>query len=171
MTFSPRTWVVGEIVTAAMLNAEIRDQIMSMLDAWTPYTPVFGSSGTAPAVGNGVITGRYMKIGRTVQFAVQMVVGTTTTYGSGNLNVSLPVGAATVAGGSPGVIEAAISRSTTPNFAVGRAPIPNGSATTGTIWMPSVVNAGDWDAWTFNTPWTIANGDVVRVYGTYQAAT
>ena len=71
MTFAPRTWVVGEVVDAAMLNAEIRDQFTSMFDAWTPYTPVWSATSTNPTIGNGSITGRYLKVGRTVHVAIR----------------------------------------------------------------------------------------------------
>src|SRR5881409_1184368 len=94
MTFAPRTWVVGEVVSAAIMNQEIRDQFNSMFAAWTTYTPTWTSSGTAPALGNGTITGRYMKIGRTVICHINMTSGSTSTYGTGNYNWSLPFQAA-----------------------------------------------------------------------------
>ncbi|MFI8294430.1 hypothetical protein ACIGCZ_00635 [Streptomyces nigra] len=94
MTFTPRTWVVGEVVSAATMNQEIRDQFNSMFAAWTSYTPTWTSSGTAPALGNGTILGRYMKIGRTVICHINMTTGSTSTYGTGNYSFSLPVQAA-----------------------------------------------------------------------------
>jgi hypothetical protein len=89
MTFAPRTWVVGEVVSAAIMNQEIRDQFNSMFGAWTPYTPVWTAS-TNPVLGNGTIIGRYMKFGRTVVCHINLVMGSTTTYGSGSYNFSLP---------------------------------------------------------------------------------
>lgn len=94
MTFTPRTWVVGEVVAAATMNTEIRDQFNSMFAAWTTYTPTWTSSGTAPAIGNGTLLGRYMKIGRTVICHINMTTGSLSTYGTGNYNWSLPVQAA-----------------------------------------------------------------------------
>lgn len=90
MTFAPRTWVVGEVVTAAELNQEIRDQFNSMFAAWTSYTPTWTASTTNPVLGNGSLTGRYMKIGRTVLVEINLTTGSTTTYGSGNYNWALP---------------------------------------------------------------------------------
>lgn len=49
-------------------------------EAWTSYTPTVG--GTGWSLGNGSVTGKYVRIGNTVHFAVQMVWGTTTTGGS-----------------------------------------------------------------------------------------
>ncbi|MFE4701470.1 hypothetical protein ACFRIC_30850 [Streptomyces sp. NPDC056738] len=94
MTFTPRTWVVGEVVSAAIMNQEVRDQFNSIFAAWTTYVPTWTSSGTAPALGNGTMVGRYMKIGRTVICHINMTTGSTSTYGTGNYNWSLPFTAA-----------------------------------------------------------------------------
>ncbi|MFI8531809.1 hypothetical protein ACIGMX_16405 [Streptomyces aquilus] len=91
MTFAPRTWIVGEVVSAATMNQEIRDQFNSMFAAWTSYTPTWTSTSTAPAIGNGTLTGRYMKIGRTVIVEINLIAGGTTTFGTGNYSFSLPV--------------------------------------------------------------------------------
>ena len=90
MTFAPRTWVVGEVVSAAVMNQEIRDQFNSFFGAWTTYTPAWTSSSTAPAIGNGTLTGRHMKLGRIVICHINLTTGSTTTYGSGNYSFSLP---------------------------------------------------------------------------------
>jgi hypothetical protein len=91
---TPRTWVVGEVVSAAQLNAEIRDQFNALLAAWTNYTPSWGAATTNPSIGDGTLAGRYQKIGRTVTFQINMTSGPTTTYGSGSYNWSLPVASA-----------------------------------------------------------------------------
>lgn len=84
MTFAPRTWVVGEVVTAALLNQEIRDQFNSFFGAWTAYTPSWGADGGAsPTLGNGTIVGRYLKTGRTVDWVMQLTWGSTTAPGGG----------------------------------------------------------------------------------------
>ncbi|MFK0151207.1 hypothetical protein ACIQVK_03880 [Streptomyces sp. NPDC090493] len=168
MTFSPRTWVVGEVVSAALMNQEIRDQFNSFFGAWTTYTPTFGSTGTAPAVGNGTLNGQYMKIGRTVIMSLTFTIGSTTTFGSGNLSFTLP---ATGAAASNGVaLNASASRTGTQNFVMGAMPLTNNATTTSTIWFASTSTSGDWDAWTASVPWTLAAGDIVRVWGQYQAA-
>ncbi len=84
MTSTPRTWVVGEVVSAAIMNQEIRDQFNSFFGAWTTYTPSWGADGgAAPTLGNGTITGRYLKTGRTVDWVLQMSWGSTTAAGGG----------------------------------------------------------------------------------------
>lgn len=171
MTTTPRTWSSGEIPTGADFNVEIRDQFNSIFGAWTAYTPTWTAATTAPVLGNGTLVGRYLKVGRTVQMTAQLTIGSSSTFGSGNLSLGLPAAAASISGGSPGLLDVSVSRSVSPNFAIGKAPLSGSATTTGTIWLPSVSTIGDWDAWTSATPYTLAAGDIVRVYGTYQAAT
>lgn len=58
---------------------------------WIPYTPVWTSSGTAPAIGNSTVTGAYQQFGKTVLGRISIVFGSTATYGTGNYYLSLPV--------------------------------------------------------------------------------
>jgi hypothetical protein len=60
---------------------------------WTTYTPAWTASTTNPDIGNGTITGRYKAIGKTVFVSVKINMGATTTYGTGQWRVSLPVDA------------------------------------------------------------------------------
>jgi hypothetical protein len=171
VTFAPRTWAVGETVTAAMLNTEIRDQWASVLAAWTPYTPTWTAVTTNPAIGNGTISGQYMKIGRTCVVVFQVTMGTTSTYGSGFWRIGLPATAAVVSGGSPGVMNYMYSRSGNPNFMIGAGAVPNGGNNTDNMWLPSLTSIGDWNTINESTPVAPAAGDILRGYGTYQTAT
>jgi hypothetical protein len=54
------------------------------------YTPVWESSGTAPSLGNGAITGRYVRVGDLCFFYINVTMGTTTTYGTGVYYLTLP---------------------------------------------------------------------------------
>src|SRR5206468_4275165 len=83
-----------EVVTAALLNQEIRDQFLSFFGAWTSYTPAWTASTTNPVVNNGTLNGRYLKIGRTVHNVIDLTTGSTTTYGSGTYAFSMAATAA-----------------------------------------------------------------------------
>ena len=50
---------------------------------WQAYTPTWTQSGASPAIGNGTITGAYIKIGRTVLGRIEIAFGSTTNFGSG----------------------------------------------------------------------------------------
>jgi hypothetical protein len=75
------------------LAEDINDDVNPIFTSWTAYTPAWTSSGTAPAIGNGTIAGRYKQIGKTVHVAVRVVLGSTSTFGSGGYSFSLPVAA------------------------------------------------------------------------------
>lgn len=164
MTFAPRTWVVGETVTAALMNQEIRDQINEILAAWTSYTPTWTSSGTAPALGNGTLVGRYMKVGRTVTCQVNLITGSTTTYGTGNYSFALPftsanagatyIGNAHLLAGTRWQGHCVIS----PNVTTTSPFLPTNSTTTTASQLSGTV------------PVTLASGHQLRMTVVYEAA-
>lgn len=64
---------------------------LGKLGAWTTYTPTWAASGTAPAIGNGTLSGRYIRLfGRTFATQVLMVAGSTTTFGTGIWSFTTP---------------------------------------------------------------------------------
>lgn len=90
----PRTWVVGEVVTAAMQNAEIRDQFNDLIAGGTAFTPSWTATTTNPVIGNGTLVGRSKLIGKMCTATLEGVMGTTTTFGAGTWMFSLPYTAA-----------------------------------------------------------------------------
>jgi hypothetical protein len=65
---------------------------------WSAYTPVWTAASVNPVIGNGSITGSYYVIGKTCFVRVRVVMGSTTTYGTGAWYISLPVTAASAYG-------------------------------------------------------------------------
>lgn len=59
--------------------------------AWTAYTPTLQGTTTNPSVGNGSLLGAYSQVGKTVNFSVALITGSTTTRGSGRWTFTLPV--------------------------------------------------------------------------------
>ena len=57
---------------------------------WIAYTPVWTAVGTAPSIGNGTLTGGYRRIGQQIDFWLQLVAGSTTTFGTGGWRFTLP---------------------------------------------------------------------------------
>lgn len=88
---TPRTWVTGELVTAAMLNANIRDNENAAfplgVDAWTTFTPTFTQGAT---ITKTVTYAKYQRVGRLIVAQVLLAV---TSAGTANTQiiVSLPV--------------------------------------------------------------------------------
>lgn len=66
------------------------------------YTPVWTSSGTAPAIGNGSVSGSFCRVGNLVQFAMVITFGSTSTFGTGEYYFSLPVAMGSSARGITG---------------------------------------------------------------------
>lgn len=94
---APRTWVAGEIVTAAEMNTEIRDALTGIQAAWTSWTPVLTAATTNPTLGSGSSqVGNYLQIGKFIIAAGRVAFGTSgVSAGSGRYSMSVPVTAAT----------------------------------------------------------------------------
>lgn len=61
------------------------------------WVPAWGGSTTQPTIGNGTLSGAYVKNGRIVTALVSLTFGSTTTPGSGYWSFSMPFAAASVA--------------------------------------------------------------------------
>ncbi|WP_182379817.1 hypothetical protein [Nocardioides sp. WS12] len=73
------------------MTVEVKDAFTGIQSAWTSYSPAWTGATTNPVIGNGTIVGRYRQIGKSVDFRVVITMGSTTTYGSGQYAISLPV--------------------------------------------------------------------------------
>lgn len=63
------------------------------LPGHTAYTPTWTSTGTAPAIGDGTLVGRYAQVsGSAHVVAITLTAGATTTSGTGNYSFALPPG-------------------------------------------------------------------------------
>jgi hypothetical protein len=95
---APRTWVDGETVTASIMNAHVRDNLLAIGDAWlTDWTPTLTGSTTDPTLGTGAsAVGRYTAAGKIVQGIGYILWGSSgVNAGSGTYSISLPVAANT----------------------------------------------------------------------------
>lgn len=88
---SPRTWVAGETVTAALLNTHLRDNLKAIGDAWATWTPTWAATTTNPTLGNGTLDAAYINTGKLFVFQLDLTFGSTTTAGSGTYSFTLPV--------------------------------------------------------------------------------
>lgn len=86
-TTTPRTWTVGEVLTAANMNLHLRDQLNELAAAWETdarsSSTIWTGATTNPVLGNGTLTSKYKKMGLTVTWYVRILMGTTTTFGTG----------------------------------------------------------------------------------------
>lgn len=160
-TTAAHTWLTNEIPTSANMNGQIRD-LINGFGAWTAYSPSWTSSGTAPALGNGTLTGAYTQIGKMVWWQAALTAGSTTTFGTGTYFLSLPV-ACSFAGNTPiGHVDLIHAGSQY----LGIATLQGSSTTAGFLTQAA---AGASALVTATSPFTWASGDVLNLSGTYQA--
>lgn len=97
---TPRTYTVGELLTAADMNLYQRDNFEAVLPYGTTvqtYTPTLTASTTNPTLGSGAVqSGAYYRTGRMAEVWVRIRFGTSgTAAGAGTYFVSLPISADT----------------------------------------------------------------------------
>lgn len=134
--------------------------------AWTVYTPAWTTTATAPVIGNGSIVGHYMRQGKTITVAAEVVSGTTTTYGTGSYRISLPVTASLV---PEQFLQCRFFN--TANAFAGQATLSVG--TYAALNAPDAGGLGRLAAVTNTAPFTpgaSTAGNTWRVNGTYEAA-
>ena len=157
--------LAGGIVNADVSASAAIDLSKLGAPAWTNYTPTWGGSGgTAPTLGNGILLGRYIKIGRLVVCSISLIMGSTTTFGSGTFYTwNLPVNAAASQPGVYGVVRAKdASAASVTSGALGQGTDTSNvvgwtNGTPGVLYGPT-------------TPITWANNDTFEALGVYEAA-
>lgn len=153
---NPKTWVTNDLISAAQLNQDLRDNILFLYtgayEAWTAYTPTVKFGGTTATLSNN--DSRYTKHGRLVIGAATFRVSNLNS-GSGSLTVTFPVTARTRSGlsGQYGAIGAAqwvdVSAGA---FYSGFTRVNS----TTDMWVGTVASPGT--AWSNTSPVTIAVG-------------
>lgn len=105
--------------------------------AWTSFTPAWSATGSPPAIGNGSLFGHYALQGKVCTVFINITAGTTTTFGSGGLRLSLPVAPRTGAvmvlhgfhfDGTSNFMNAGIGRTSSPTQTVDLYTMKNSSA-------------------------------------------
>lgn len=130
--------------------------------AWASYSPAWTSTGTAPALGNGTLTGAYRQTGSTVHFRLLLTTGGTSTYGTGTYRFSLPVGGKIGSLLNAQVVDTSAGARYTGNAIV---------LTTSTTGANMVINVHTSTSTVGATvPFTFASGDVLALAGTYELA-
>lgn len=85
------TFTPGGIATASDMN-DLVDAHDVVGGAWAAYTPSWTASTTSPTLGTSTVTGRYRKMGKTVDVHISITIGTGFSAGSGNYTFGLPSG-------------------------------------------------------------------------------
>ncbi len=161
MTYTAVTFLDGFPYPASPFN-DISTELAALSGAanaeWTLYTPAWTSTGTTPAIGNGTLAGRYINPQVNLIVAeIRLVAGSTTTFGTGDWRLSLPVSASTAEQDYGTGSAYLLDSGTTERCGSCRVL----TATTIGIYSPT-------GAVSATVPWTFANGDQVRLSISYE---
>lgn len=70
----------------------VRQALRTLLPTrWIEYTPTWTGSSSNPAIGNGVLTGKYIRNAFLCYVTIEVEYGSTTTAGSGTYKWTIPV--------------------------------------------------------------------------------
>jgi hypothetical protein len=168
---TPATAVDGNPITGALWNAEVRDFATGVQAAWTndarASTVIWTAATTNPVLGNGTLSSRYMQVGKTIKWTVELTMGSTTTFGTGAWQLAVPVAMrAAIAAARPvgGVFDSSAG-------AAGNFPVwGTTSGTTTTLNLRVLATSAPLVALTGTAPVTFATGDALSIELTYEAA-
>lgn len=160
------TFAAGEVVTEATMD-KIPANFAMLSPAGDPavstaYSTTWEGASSNPAIGNGSISSTYRRVGGLVCFFVRVTAGSTTTFGSGLLSLTLPVTPAQdglmFSGGifdsSGGALYLLEGRNT---------------GTTVNLYHVSASTSGLAVQTTATAPVTLASGDTIELSGVYMA--
>ena len=151
----------GETPTAAKLdslanNFSVLGPLGDPTAVTSDTTNFWGSTGTAPALGNGACTRAWRQVGSLVEVRMSLTCGSTSTYGSGLYTFALPVTPAT-----GGLLPALLFDTSASTYYVGHCYL---SGTTTRAYFGSGTTA-----MSSSVPITLASGDILYLGGVYAA--
>lgn len=123
------------------------------------YTPTWTTGGTAPALGNGALSGTWSRDGDMISFAVEFTAGTTTTFGTAEFRFALPV---TPVSAFNQIVPVMFYDGSANTYYAGTAIISGG---TSYLTLRGQAIAG---AITNASPFTWGSTDQLRIQGSYQ---
>lgn len=134
---------------------------------WQTYTPVLASwDGLNPVLGNGTLSGRYARIGKTIFVKVRLGTGSTTQRGTSFWTISLPVNAAT---GQTQIVTAHLSLAGIGDY-VGSAMINDEDVTRfNRIYFAGLSGTSLSYAVSQSRPSSIPSGSYILIEGSYEA--
>lgn len=126
------------------------------------YSPTWASTGVAPVVNNGTLSGGYIQYGKQTHVEFYLIMGSTTTFGTGSYTFSLPLAAFNYA-----LIPGWLYDSSAAAFY--QVYMANQSAGSTTSFVFRAATAGDATGISGTVPVTLAVGDIIFFSGYYQA--
>lgn len=174
-------FAAGDRLTAGRLNA--------LVGEWTPYTPIWTADSGTTTLGNGVLEGKFQRIGNTVNFRIYFEWGSSSTQSvsGSNWRISVPFPPQSADGtqwwpvslsqnhitgpGTPtrhvftgvGFIDPTLQAVANMYYSGGNTPIDN-------LVFPSYYAEGGPDPTSVSpNEETVAAGDTLHIFGSYEA--
>jgi hypothetical protein len=165
--FSAVARSVADVYTQTQSDARFASQTNFPAGAWTSYTPVLTASTTNPTLGTGgSVSGRYIKLGKTVIGQAAIVFGSSgVNAGSGTYYVSLPINKT---GLNEHALGSVVMRDASASY-IGNAGTLQGAGTAG-LDKAQIVFGGSVFAVGSTTPWTWAAADQIFFTFMYEVA-
>lgn len=164
MAYSTVNWAYREVISSAKLqqmsdnDASLKSRLDAIDAGWAPWSVGLGGAFT---LGNGSLTGLQQVVGKTIDFRLTLVFGSTTVL-SGSASFSLPAGRAAGSGGPLEVVgHVAMFDNSASLRRFGFAAITAAGAAT-SLYNPDGSNV------TATAPFTWASGDTLVVTGRYE---
>ncbi len=120
------------------------------------YTPTWSSTGTAPVLSNGTITGEYVRAGSLWHWRAVITPGSSTTFGSGEYTITLPT---TCRGAETGPVGDAYMYAS----AYREGTVSPVSGTTAKVYFDATPTT----AWSATSPVTFASGHKMTLAGSF----
>lgn len=149
---------------AAIDASKLSGGISGMFGAWAVWTP----SWTNLTVGNGVLTAKYVQIGKTVYYTLKLVWGTTTSI-SGAPQASLPVTAAADYSFNH-KLGICVNKDTSAGLLYTGFALWTSSTTVGMYHVLTNSTYASYEASSSAAPFTWATTDIISIDGEYEAA-
>ncbi|MEV4424075.1 hypothetical protein AB0K23_01605 [Streptomyces sp. NPDC049602] len=137
--------------------------------AWTSYAAAWSASGTAPSLGNGTLSSAYTLRGDECHVSIRQVMGSTTTYGTGQFRWSLPFTAATLPNAAMFWTGSAMAGDAGTAYYPGICRLLSGSNLVMCI-NPATATGSSTTEWNASRPHTWGSGDYLGLDLVYQIA-
>lgn len=138
------------------------------MGAWVSYTPTWTSTGSAPAIGNGTLVGRYSIEGKSCTAMVGLTFGTTTTAGTGTYAFALPFTAVTRAGNA--WIGTALATDSGVASTAGVCQIVSAGTTAIPVGPSNSTTTNNGAGWGATSPFSFGTNDSLYLTFTYEIA-
>lgn len=158
----------GTLVTTTDTGT-VTNAMLAANTAWTSFTPTWTGASANPSLGNGTLAGAYQQIGKTVKFRIRLVIGSTTSLGTGGWRFSFPVTANTYYNSTNvGILTTGYSEDAGVQgyMVAGSRAIDNTKFEIGV----QTSAAGAWSPLAPSTPFAWGTGDYFSIGGEYEAA-